>query len=151
MRKRNCQPTLDFLEAREAPVGFYQGPPLAPIYLALSGTLQGQAQVSSQAGGTSIRISATGRVHSLGLTSVTGTLQIRNGQEFGALVLNSPRNRMTLNVEGATGTPLAFRISQGMATVPNTTWQFVREVGSGTLTLSATTPGRGPVSLTLQS
>ncbi|MDR3633373.1 MAG: hypothetical protein P4L84_06015 [Isosphaeraceae bacterium] len=149
MNDRRHRPALESLERREVPVGFMQGPPVEPIQLSLSGTAQGTAVVSSSAGVTTIRVAADGRITPLGLTSLSGRLEVRGTTESGVLVVNSPKSHMTLEFQGPAGGALRFHIVDGMGTLPNTTWQFVREDGAGTLTLSTVGIGRGPASLTI--
>ena len=150
MNDRRLRPVVEDLEQRGAPVGFLQGPPLEPIQLSLSGTAQGTAVVSNSADVTTIRVSAGGRITPLGFTTFSGRLVVRGTTESGVLVVNSPKSHMTLDFQGPAGGALSFHIVNGMGTLPNTTWQFVREDGAGTLTVSTVATGRGPASLTIR-
>jgi hypothetical protein len=149
MSARHRRLEWDGLEARVAPVGFYQGPALVPIEVALSGVTQGTAATSVHRAETIIRINSGGRVHPVGVSSVAGRLTVQHGFELGQLVLNSPTSRLTLDVAGPAGGALNFTIVNGRGVDPNTTADYVVELGGGRLSVSPTALGRGRVSLTI--
>ncbi len=154
MKERQRHPALEPLETRAAPVGFIQGPPAEPKQLFLNGTVEARAQDSTRGQVEILRIAGSGRLSSIGRATVNGRLKVEGDTEQGAFILDSPSSRLTLDVSGSSqpGNVFRFHIVHGMGVLPNTTAQFVREDGVGTLTITlGSGTGRVPVTLMFQS
>jgi hypothetical protein len=138
-----------------APVGFFEGPAPVSIQVAVRGAAEGVANVrpAVSAATTTFTVAASGRLSPLGRTSVTGTLHVARGYEWGTLSLRSPNSNLTLRVSGTAAqgnapAHLSFVIVNGMGTDPGTTFDFVREEGAGSVDVALTPgPGREPLTL----
>lgn len=144
------------LESRVSPVGFIEGPAPIPIRLHLEGTVTGVAteRAVPRLGGTDVHLAASGRLSTVGRTSVSGSLLLSGGRESGTLQVRAPSAMLVLRVVGESPEPgksaeLRFNIVDGKGPPPrNTTFQYTVETGNGALVISfgSGTP-RAPVSL----
>lgn len=85
-----------------------------------------------------VAIAASGSIFQVGPANLSGTLRVVGSTEFGAIDVSGHGSRLNLFVFGKVSGPsseLQVKIVRGTGPVPGTTYDFVREMGSGTIHL----------------